>query len=661
MEGYLAVPPDRGTILGRAIWKVRYVVIGPPREFNAGEASSQGLQGIRNREGRGTSRSQTNISFDGGTYLSVYKGPDDWEPIQQFAVSNINHCQVQMIAHRKQGPVLPTLVMTIAPDPIADKIRKRRSSRAAGLVTSSRDSGPMTLWFRTDENTREGYSLHDWARCIQATIQPNMPDRTPMTPMSPASPGFNNPFAPRSFREASDSYQPRPPSAPKTVLQHKSSTTTGSSRERPVTFSDTPSLRSRRSDGSSLTGYNAPPIATQGYAPVFPSDLPSPATTAGDYCGPFIEGWTSAHGRSSALSSPVRNVRDSMGSMPPFSPPPTMESGSPPLPRETILDRAFQLRYIPGSDQQVPGEEKLSSLARFEALMQHADEQRKLREHRDTMKPPLSPPDSSQHPELKTAWDLDQDSDEVDSDIGSDGTEGDSGYGRGQDGEDDRESMRTGSRTLDYIRGQQTPQSRTQSPRSNLGPGSPISRNEASTTFNSGFNLGRSPIQVRPGFAQKTYSQPSIAGRSSSTNLQLPPDASPGKSSIASGKTSIHEESMVGGLNPAATLYRTSTIGEGRQRTSAGNGGKRISISEFTRRLSSTSSLLLLQTNTSHHDEEDDAQPPTRSSMQPREPPSLFSSPMIERERRIDRETRDQHCSSWRNSVGVFGGEGDFL
>lgn len=516
----------------------------------------------------------------------------------------------------------------------------------------------MTLWFRGDEHSREGYSLHDWARCIQATIQPNMPDRTPMTPLSPASPGFNNPFAPRYTRDASDVYPARPPSAPKTLLQHKTSTATGSSRERPVTISDTPSLRSRRSDGSSLTGYNAPPIATQGYAPVFPSDLPSPATTAGEPSGPFMEGWTAAHGRSSVLSSPIRGARDSLGSVPPFSPHPIMESGSPPFPRETILDRAFQLRCIPGSDQNVPGEEKLSSLARFEALMQHSDEQRKLREQRErTMRPPLSPPMSAQHSELKSAWDLDEDSDEADSDIDSDDTEGDSGYGREQDVEADRDSMRPVSRrTPSYLKGRQTPRSQAQSPRS------PAScHHETSISLNSGSNLGRSPIIFRPGFAQRTYSHPSIAGRGSRTNLQLPLDISPGKSSIASGKMSVLEENTDGGLNPAATLYRTTTFAEGQQKHSAASvGGKRLSFSDRNRRLSSSSSLLLVQTNTSDH-EADEAQSPRRLSVQPREIAALFRSSKTESDGRLDRDARDEKRSSWRNSVGVFGGEGDFL
>ena len=54
---------------------MRYVVIGPQREPPSGESSSQGLPGIRSRDGRAASRSQTNITFDGTTYLSVYKGP----------------------------------------------------------------------------------------------------------------------------------------------------------------------------------------------------------------------------------------------------------------------------------------------------------------------------------------------------------------------------------------------------------------------------------------------------------------------------------------------------------------------------------------------------------------------------------------------------------
>lgn len=570
-----------------------------------------------------------------------------------------------MVAHRKQGPVLQTLIITIAPDPATDKLRKRRSSRAAGLVASSRESGPLTLWFRAEEVSRDGQSLHDWARAIQATIQPNMPDITPMSPMSPASNSFNSPFAQRQPRDASEYYQNRPPSAPKSSLQHKSSTTTGSSRERPLTFSDTPSLRSRRSDISSLAGINVPPLAPHTYASVMPSDLPSPATTSGGHYGGFIEGWTTAQGRSSTLSSPVRNVRDSMGSMPPFSPPATIESGSPPAPRETILDRAFQLHCIPGSDQQIPGEEKLSSLARFEALMQQADEQRKDREQRpQTMmrrpaSPPASPPNSLQQSQLRSAWDLDDSSDDDSGGSDSDSTHGDSGYGREEDVEEDRAGKRAESRrTLGYVSGRRTPQS--QSPRGTTGPRSPIAfNNESLMALNSGSNLGRGSSN-RPVYAQRSYSQTQISGLSglSLSVSQQPLDVSPGRSSVTSRRTSVQES--VGGLNPAAALYRTNTIAEGQKRQSvASNGSKRLSFTEFTRRLSSTGSLLLNGSPSG----EADTQPAgaTRSAMQPRGPPPLFKSPDFERDRVADRNAHDQVCSSWRKGVGVLGGEDGFL
>ncbi|KAK2603035.1 hypothetical protein N8I77_009520 [Diaporthe amygdali] len=669
MEGYLAVPPDRGTILGRALWKTRYVVLGSAsqREVKPEDSPSQAQPGARGKDGRGTSRSQSNISFDGTTYLSIYKASDDREPIQQYAVSTIAQCQVQMVAHRKQGPVLPTLIVTIVPDPATDKLRKRRSSRAAGLVASSRESGPMSLWFRAEEVIREGQSLHDWARAIQATIQPNMPDVTPMSPMSPGSNSFNNPFTQRQPRDASEFYPNRPPSAPKSSLQHKSSTATGSSRERPLTFSDTPSLRSRRSDISSLTGINVPPLAPHTYASVMPSDLPSPATTAGGHYGGFIEGWTSAQGRSSTLSSPVRNVRDSMGSMPPFSPPATIESGSPPNARETILDRAFQLHCIPGSDQQIPGEEKLSSLARFEALMQQADEQRKGREQRpQTMvrrpaSPPASPPHSLQQPQLRSAWDLDDSSDDNSVDSDSDSTHGDSGYGQEEDMEEDPASIRARSRrTLGYVSGRRTPPGQSQSPRSTTGPRSPIAFNpETLMALNSGSNLGRGSSN-RPVYAQRSYSQTQITGLSG-LNLSVSQqalDASPGRSSVTSRRTSIQES--VGGLNPAAALYRTSTIAEGQKRQSvASNSSKRLSFTEFTRRLSSTGSLLLNASPSG----ETEAQPAgtPRSAMQPRGPPSLFNSPNNDRGHSTDRNARDQACSNWRNGAGVLGGEGGFL
>lgn len=89
------------------------------------------------------------------------------------------------------------------------------------------------------------------------------------------------------------------------------------------------------------------------------------------------------------------------------------------------------------------------------------------------------------------------------------------------------------------------------------------------------------------------------------------------------------------------------------------NGSKRLSFTEFTRRLSSTGSLLLNGSPSG----ETDTHPAgmTRSAMQPRGPPSLFKSPEFERDRVAGRNAQDQACSSWQNGVGVLGGEGGFL
>lgn len=545
-----------------------------------------------------------------------------------------------MVAHRKQGPVLPTLIITITPDPATEKLRKRRSSRAATLV-SNKDNGPTTLWFRTEGDSSR---LYEWAKSIQLVIQPSFPENLPMSPMSPispltpASPSFQNPFVsftPREGCEFSPFSSARPPSAPKVTLHHKASSSLHAHRERPLTISGTPSLRSRRSDLSSLISSNANTSTTQSYASVLPHEFSAPSDTDAE-----LFGWTSAQGRSSVLHSPARTLRDSLGSDPPLSPAAMLESGSPPGPRETILDRAFQLKYIPGSDQTVPGEEKLSSLARFEALMKQADEKRQSRTR------PVRPMSVKEQLELKSAWDMD-DSDEEDSDESdSDDTEEESSAD--QNTADDPNSVRPASRrTATFAGGNSHPQTPCQSPRGTAGPRSPIALNpEALAVLSSGTTTDR------PRLAHRMHS---AMGSLSLGTQQLSLETSPGKSSIES-----NESWETSGLNPSAA-YRTSTILEGQQRlsTASSNGGKRLSFSEFTRRLSSTGSMLITQqqSGSSPGEAVADSQGPSRRSSvyQPRTAPSVLSSP------RSEVTDRSEKCKSWRNSVGMFGNEGGFL
>lgn len=172
-----------------------------------------------------------------------------------------------------------------------------------------------------------------------------------MSPESPASPTFTNPFSGRN-READVQRSYR-----------------GGYRDGPaISTSESHSLRSKCSDISSPTSAAHPnfphrTIPGQNYTTLLPTDipadLPSPAESGSD------EGARAASVSSPrmAMERPVRHASISAGALSPAT-------------RETILDRAFQMRCIPGSERAVPGEENLSSLARFDALMRETEAKR---------------------------------------------------------------------------------------------------------------------------------------------------------------------------------------------------------------------------------------------------------------------------------------------
>jgi hypothetical protein len=518
------------------------------------------------------------------------------------------------MAYRKQGPVLPTLAISLS-----DKEKKRRSSRAGFM---SKDSNLTTLYFRTPPDDLH-ISLHDWARYIVSR-------KAPMSPDSPVSPSFSNPFTPRS-REAPEYFPPRPGSGSNSnrtdcrPLHHKSSTATYSTgvRERPATISThSPSLRSKRSDvSSSVINFSASqsghPIPGQHYTSVLPADMPSPITSMGDFKGEFIEGWTSAQGRSSTMSSP-RQGRDSLSSQ--AAQPPIVESSSPPGPRETILDRAFQLKYIPGTDQDIPGEDKLTSLARFDALMREADEKRRQREAVQYKTQQAT----------RSAFEAD-DSTDASRDSASSTSDSDSDYyAHEQDGPRSPTLIPpSAQRALDFVAGRREPAQTPASPR----PG-----------------ISRTPLSFHADQTPNALMQPTPPIRPQTAHSKSRPNA---------GTRTQSNPYMTATLTPTPSVPWDDDSNNRHRATKrqSSSSAKRLSFTEFTKRLSSSSSLLLVQTNASGGSSQRSSEVDDQSASLPRtslNPRGSGIPPPIPK----DRNEPERKCG-WRNSV--IGTDGGFL
>lgn len=509
----------------------------------------------------------------------------------------ITDCQVQNVSHRKQTVAQPTLVITLA-----DKERKRRSSRAAGLVSSSKDASTTALWFRAASGNPQ-YTLDDWARFI-------LSKKSMSNSESPVSPVFTSPFATRS-RDMPEHFQ-RPGSSGNR-LQHKSSTATYSTgpRDRPVTFSSgSPSLRSKRSDLSSpSTTNNHYPIPGQLYTTVLPTDI----GPSGEYNGDSKDGWasSSAHGRS-AVNSPANipaHMRDSMSSHGYYGEMPDVNA--PPAPGETILDRAFKLGHVPFALPDVPGQEKLSSIARFDALMRDAEQRRLQKEA----------------VEKKSRRALESRFDDADS---SEDTQSDGSHGT--DTRDDRygQSRKTNLISPNAQRALKFIADRNGQPQSGHRPSA--SRNHLS------FHVDTAPAAIvtappvrphtahaksRPG-AQRTQSTPHLV-------------ASPATHDIPSLPTKIHEDAR----KPSA------------EKRTSGSSSKRLSLNDITKRFSSTSSLLLVQTNASGASSRRSSEVDVSASA-PRTNLSIRGSSQAARNR------EDQKCG-WRGSVNVVPSEGGLV
>ncbi|TVY47190.1 hypothetical protein LOCC1_G002307 [Lachnellula occidentalis] len=620
LEGMMTVPPERGSLIGRALWKPRYVVFGTGAHFKTqtealAESTGKGKSSEKRRGLKSTTSKPSLVdvipqaleSQEQTLYISIYKAKGDSEYLAQHAITCFKDCEIRNIQHRKQGPSLPTLMIEFKPDSTSEKQRKRRSSRTGGL-TSSKDPWSNILLFRSIQEER--YNIYDWQAAVKPNLTPDAPDDSPLSPSSPSY-SFTNPFSSRESKTGSTTGRPdyhRTASSQNNMNSYPHA-------QRSAMISPSPSLRSRRSDLSSQASSLHPPMGftnnqIQNYNPTLPSDLPSPASTSG-YDSQFIEGWTSAQGRSSALSSHTRGSNSIASAVAPTAP---LIGSTPPGPRETILDRAFQMRYIPGGDRaQEKEEEKISSIARFEALMREADERKKNRLKEESAG-------------TKSKWDLDEESEESDDELNDEDDET-----NGLEMSNNEVSMPTpAQRALDYISGRRTPimsSSRPISP-APRSPPIPFLNPQAMSAFHG------PPPSMGGGLRPRAGTTSTRNNTSRPSSLALPPRS----------LSSITIPTMKDVNSPGSNLKTNSSDKEKRRSSTS---VQRLSFQEFAKRLSSTSSLLLVQTNASSSSGRDGSR---RTS----------SESGVDNDDRSDKDGLDKRCG-WRGSVGVFGNEGGFL
>ncbi|KAI9746405.1 MAG: hypothetical protein M1818_000118 [Claussenomyces sp. TS43310] len=635
MEGFLLVPPERGTIIGRAAWKPRYIVLGSALRLQQTQdsmprsTSSNRLQAAR--KGLISAPSKPLIDELGRTardqlWLSIYKQKGDWEAVSQYQITAIRTAEIQEVQHRKPAPALPTLVLSLDRDPAAEKTRKRRSSRASSL--SSSNPPPSSLLFRTVPD--DHYNIYDWQLALEPLIKSKEDFEYPISPTSPLFNTFINPFAPR----ASTSERP---SNMRPELHHRGSSKTYAStqsafdphqHQTSTLVSPSPSLRSRRSDLSSQASSMNRSLGYHTSFPIQhpPPDLPSPASTAG-YDEQLISGWTSAQGRSSALSTHTRGSNS------------VSVAGTPPPPRETILDRAFQMRVIPGSDRAEEDGKEISSIARFEALMREIDERTKKGKRASTTASSLSARAKDSDAGEAKATNFEADRERADRDrskrILEKGRQEDEEKEKkeGTDEDDDdyddpmalsiHEMPTPAQRALEYISGRITPLPRR--------PQSPV----------------------------------------------VPPVPAIDSSHLRQGRKARHLSMALPSASSSVEAdHRPSTSTSPKRQSST--SAKRLSFTEFTKRLSSTSSLLLVQTNASSSSSasrhsggsseasyvyEDDVSGGLHRGLSHSGTSALASSTVMRGGAGNERDTHGDRKCSWRGSgLGVFGsGEGNFL
>ncbi|KAI1001756.1 hypothetical protein K3495_g6445 [Podosphaera aphanis] len=575
-EGSLLAPPDRGSIIGRAAWKTRYVVLSNSSTLSTQNTSQSQVEKVSKSRLSLKSPSKTNLvetssSSEDGAQLQLYifKNKGDVESLAQYPISAVKCCQVQNVQYRKQTPLLPTLILDFKSDSISTKIRKRRSSRAVGPI--AKDPWSNSLLFRPVED--ESRSIFDWDAQIRSLLA-RVTENTEGTPGSRIQ--FTNPFVGRSASLVSAN---RPDLQNRSWNQSRTSVSLTSSLKSSEISSPTPSLRSRRSDLSSRASshLHVPGFSTSTvHATTFPSDLPSPC---------------------SINSCENKFVKTRLST----------SSNIPITPRETILDRAFQMRFIPGSEGVLSSEDtdKLSSTAKFEALM---------REH------------ERRQTEVDICVDMPQDEirERKETEIATSHLENIREHRKNDISLTDETSELSAPalRALNYIQGR---------PSTNNRSLSSLSKKSAS-------QVNPQTLSILSGHERPTYDSLETKPRKNTTSRMITNRSVSLNIPIRSISSSTGEKECGGSLT-------NSKIDVTETRPSNSNV-KRLSFQEFARRLSSTSSLLLSQTNASSNS--------GRASGDYGPDLSVNSLSYSNKDERV------QRCG-WRGSIGKLGVESNFL
>ncbi|RVD88139.1 uncharacterized protein DFL_002335 [Arthrobotrys flagrans] len=352
MEGILTVPPERN-LLSRGNWKNRYVVLGPRKVLsNTSAPRKMSAVGVSYDDDLGSvedvfsNHSEDNFpsKISPDMRLSIYRQRMDPEPIVSYSLDCVTSCYVGDIAHRKAfssmskttyNPLCPTLVVNLQLDTNLSSSRRKGIDSPTASVSQfyEPDDGKLTLFFRSGPKDTP---LTIWCREIQSHIRSTHSRRSSSVTFGgdKAISSRHSAYRTTAYdlkiaedeweEERVDHHHHDHPMIPTT----RSSEESGESSRGPRTGAPRPI--------STLTMHEFGPGPSMSSKNQSPVDLHGMSPTAG-----------SEYMACASLSSSPR--------------------------RETILDRAFSMNYIPSSPTLSTSSHFLStppinSVARFEAV-----------------------------------------------------------------------------------------------------------------------------------------------------------------------------------------------------------------------------------------------------------------------------------------------------